>query len=226
MHFISATRLNEHDFWKTSSLGKSILRWRDTPSVQFHIHYENKDGLPKLYNQHIRSTPAADLLIFLHDDVYLNDPDFLTQIRKALARYDVVGVAGNVRLLPRQPAWCFKEVKNNGVVWDSGYLSGAIAHGIISSYTVSKYGPVPMACQALDGVFLAARCINLKRSRVTFDENFKFHFYDIDFCRTAIKTGLTLGTWSLSLIHESSGSFGSSSWNDAYKLYLQKWDSV
>jgi GT2 family glycosyltransferase len=60
---------------------------------------------------------------------------------------------------------------------------------------------------------------------VLFDEQFDFHFYDMDFCRTARRAGLSLGTWPISVTHQSSGSFGNPSWSTAHSQYWKKWKS-
>lgn len=226
IHFVSATRLTEAEFWSDSLLGKSLMKWRDNADVQLHIHYSNTVGLPTLYNEMIRTTPRSHILVFLHDDVYLDDPDCLTKIRYSLGRFDVVGVAGNVRLLPTQPAWCFKEISAKGeFVWDTKFLSGAVRDGSTSIKKLDTYGPAPLECRVLDGLFLASRCASLRRAGITFDERFKFHFYDMDFCRSAGNAGLTMGTWPIELTHASGGLFGSSSWKDNYLFYLNKWNS-
>ena len=56
-----------------------------------------------------------------------------------------------------------------------------------------------------------------------FDERFPFHFYDLDFCRSARANGLRLGTWPITLTHQSGGRFGIPEWRKAYADYLNKW---
>src|SRR6185312_2426774 len=102
------------------------------------------------------------------------------------------------------------------------YLSGAVTHGEPFG-PVSSYGPVPAFCQSLDGVFLATRRSTLKRAQVRFDPRFDFHFYDLDFCRTARRQGLTLGTWPIVITHRSAGAFNSPGWKAMSELYFQKW---
>ena len=225
IHLVSATRMNDADFWHSSALGQSLEKWRESSGLKIHIYSCNSVGLPTLYNRHIQSTPRSDILVFIHDDVWLDDPDFLGQIRKALGRYDVAGVAGNIRLQPNQPAWLFKEIVDGKFVWDTGFLSGSIGDGTSSKKKLDRYGPAPMDCKVLDGVILAARCANLRRSGVSFDERYKFHFYDMDFCRAAGNAGLSIGTWPIALTHGSGGVFGSPGWLEAYQVYLQKWNS-
>jgi GT2 family glycosyltransferase len=217
--------MNDADFWHSSALGQSLEKWRESSGLKIHIYSCNSVGLPTLYNRHIQSTPRSDILVFIHDDVWLDDPDFLGQIRKALGRYDVAGVAGNIRLQPNQPAWLFKEIVDGKFVWDTGFLSGSIGDGTSSKKKLDRYGPAPMDCKVLDGVILAARCANLRRSGVSFDERYKFHFYDMDFCRAAGNAGLSIGTWPIALTHGSGGVFGSPGWLEAYQVYLQKWNS-
>jgi GT2 family glycosyltransferase len=74
----------------------------------------------------------------------------------------------------------------------------------------------------MDGVFFAATSAKLKESKLRFDPQFSFHFYDMDFCRSAESLGVKMGTIPLSLIHESYGSMDNQ-WYDAYRAYLQKW---
>jgi GT2 family glycosyltransferase len=80
-----------------------------------------------------------------------------------------------------------------------------------------------MACQLLDGVFLAVRTATLKQHGVRFDPRFKFHCYDIDLCRTALTKGLRIGTWPIAITHDSGGAFGSEAFRQAARAYLEKW---
>jgi hypothetical protein len=105
-------------------------------------------------------------------------------------------------------------------------LSGFIAHGknwpadYISAYESPGY-----EVKLLDGVMLAAQSQTLLDRQVFFDERFDFHFYDLDFCRTAEARGLTMGTWGISTMHESDGAFGTPAWRQGYARYLDKWQS-
>lgn len=224
LHIISATRLNSEEFWSRSALGQSAQCLLQRSDVKLHIHFNNTLGLPTIYNNHIKAASARDLLLFLHDDVWLSGEDWTSMLRKALGRFDIVGVAGNVRLTEHQPAWLFKSFTSGRFVWDHGYLSGEVGHGKNPQSKPQRYGPTPVQCQVLDGVFLAMYCRNIKRSRVLFDEQFKFHFYDMDFCRSASRAGLTMGTWPIPLTHQSTGAFGSPGWLDAYEKYKAKWN--
>lgn len=225
IHLVCATRRSEQEFWSDSALGRSLLPCRNDPQLHIHVHYENKLGLPSIYNPHLSNAPSDSLLLLIHDDVWLDTPDWMDRLRKGLGHYDILGVAGNTRLGSTQPAWLFRTIEDGRFVWDTGYLSGEVAHGHRSHGKVQRYGPVPLACKVLDGVFIGMRCRNIKRAKVEFDEIFQFHFYDMDFCRRACDTGLTIGTWPIPITHQSLGAFGGPDWQENFNKYLKKWNS-
>lgn len=218
---IAATRLDKEAFWKTSALGQSLTPLL-SPTISIDVRFENTDGLPKVYNSAIKSR-TEDVLVFLHDDVWIEDDLFVEKIIKATKVFDIVGVAGNRRISKKQPAWLFSGIENNRFVWDHAYLSGSVRHGTPGQSSIMRYGPTPATCRLLDGVLLAAKRSALTHSSVLFDERFEFHFYDLDFCRVASDRGLSLGTWPIDLIHLSGGAFGSESWQVGYTRYLGKW---
>ena len=140
-----------------------------------------------------------------------------------LTRFDVIGVAGNRRRVANQPAWAFIDDR---FTWDvKSNLSGRVAHGKDAFGEMSNFGTVPAECELLDGVFLATKKSSLKERNVRFDTQFDFHFYDMDFCRSAKKAGLKLGTWTINLTHQSGGAFGSQQWREKYLLYIDKWEA-
>ncbi|MEJ2791667.1 MULTISPECIES: glycosyltransferase [unclassified Pseudoxanthomonas] len=218
---VSATRRTEWDFREGSALGTSLRRLSFDARIRSRIAYQNGRGLPEVYNQAIRESQDSDVLVFVHDDVWIDDSFLADRLQDALLRYDVVGVAGNRRRQPRQPAWAFADMT---LAWDDkAHLSGGVAHGAYPFGGVSYFGGMPADCELLDGVFLAARRAALSQARVEFDPRFGFHFYDMDFCRSARQAGLRLGTWPIALTHQSGGAFGSDAWQAAYGDYLAKW---
>ena len=226
IHLVAATRLSKADFWTQSALGQCLKTPTARSDVVVHIHYANRQGLTTIYNQHIQNCKASDVLLFVHDDVTLDDDNWPELVRTGLGQFDVIGVAGNVRLQENQPAWLFKPTRTEQLafVWDHGFLSGAVFHLMNKQRVKQLYGHMPMPCQVLDGVFMAVDCAYLKRARVRFDEQFAFHFYDMDFCRSAANAGLSMGTWPLTLTHLSAGAFGSTEWRRCWALYQQKWN--
>lgn len=223
LRIVSATRLSEDEFWRTSALGRSLAPWRVLPELSVEISYRNDRGLPEVFNRPLRDPAAPDVLVFVHDDVWLDDEAWISRILAALQRYDVVGVAGNTRRLPRQPGWAFRRIEDGEFEWDHEHLSGRVLHGREAHGVPSFYGPAPAECELLDGVLLAVRTRALVGSGVAFDERFRFHFYDLDLCRQARAAGLSLGTWPITLTHQSIGSFNSPSWKAGLEVYREKW---
>jgi len=222
IEIISATRLPETEFWKKSALGLSLRRLKDDARLVARPAFANTRGLPEIYNARIDAPDAQDLLVFVHDDVWIDDYLLAERVIEGLKAYDVIGVAGNRRRLPGQPAWAFVDAK---FTWDDKiHLSGAVAHGRKPFGAVSFFGPSPADCELLDGVLLAARRSKLNAAGVRFDPRFEFHFYDMDFCRSARQKGLRLGTWPICITHQSGGAFGAETWREKYRGYLEKWN--
>jgi GT2 family glycosyltransferase len=224
IEIVSATRLSEAEFRKQSPLAWSIRRLAHDNRISAEVAVNNVQGLPVVYNRRIEAPDAGDVLVFVHDDVWIEDYFLADRLIEGLARFDVIGVAGNARRVPGQPAWAFVDGK---FTWDDrNHLSGAVAHGQHPFGPVSYFGATPASCELLDGVFLACNRASLLASNLRFDPAFDFHFYDMDFCRGARAAGLSLGTWPICLTHRSGGAFGSPSWTDKYRRYLDKWKAA
>jgi hypothetical protein len=220
---VSATRLSEREFWNSSPLGLSLRRLGHDSRVTAHVYFENRRGLPEIYNMRISCDECAAIVIFVHDDVWIDDYFLADRVIEGLNNYDLIGVAGNRRRVQYQPSWAFVDTT---FAWDDKVnLTGAVAHGERPFGLVSFYGPTPADCELLDGVLLAASTATLRERRVFFDTHFDFHFYDLDYCRTARQRQLRLGTWPICLTHQSGGSFGSKQWNEKYQTYIEKWGS-
>lgn len=220
---VVATRVDVKSFETETALGKSLTPFRNLPFIQVRLFASNKSGLPAIYNKAIdEANDDPSILLFVHDDVHICDFLWFNQIINGLSRFDIIGVAGTKRRVSKQPAWCFIDDK---FTWDSQEnLSGLVGHGTgIPDYKLSIFGPPGQEVKLLDGLFIACYSKTLLSNNIRFDECFDFHFYDLDFCRQAEKKGLKMGTWSISVVHESGGAFGSSVWKESYSKYLKKW---
>ena len=222
IEIITATRYSVADFQKKSALGQSLERLAD-PTIGVRLVIENKRGLPAVYNDGIAAAGAGNILVFMHDDVWIDDYFFAQRIIDGLAAYDLIGVAGNKRRNAAQPTWQFLD--SDFTPDNPANLSGHVAHGQNPLGEVSKYGSVPADCEILDGVLLAIKKSVLMEHDLRFDTRFDFHFYDLDFCREARENGLKLGTWPIAITHQSGGAFGRGPWLEAFKTYIKKWGS-
>lgn len=217
---VTATRLSRADFDADAPLALSLRRLEKDPRLNPRVTFGNSVGLPQVYNQAIDAKDGGDILVFVHDDVWLEDFYFTDRVIEGLKAFDVIGVAGNSRRRPGQDSWAHS--RETGKL-DLPYLRGAIAHGDAPLGKVGFYGPIIGDVEVLDGVFLAARRDALVRTGARFDHRFTFHFYDLDFCRTARSKGLRLGTWPIAMTHRSTGTPNSAAWNDGRDAYFAKW---
>ncbi|MBU3597131.1 hypothetical protein ICN22_02050 [Polynucleobacter sp. AP-Basta-1000A-D1] len=221
--FVVATRQSAEKFWSNGATGVSLALF-PSPHLEVVLYPENTKGLSEIYNKEIEQSKYDPcLLVFAHDDLHILDFFWIQQIFNGLSHFGIVGVAGNRRRIPLQPAWAFIDEK---LTWDlPENLSGVVGHG--SSFpptAISNFGPPFQEVKLLDGLMLAAFSETLIKNHMRFDEKFKFHFYDMDFCRQAEVRGISMGTIPLSLIHQSGGNFGSEDWKSSYQKYLNKWD--
>ena len=223
VEIVSATRRNVQDFKFDTPLGVSLIRLSGDERLIPRIAFENTRGLPEIYNFGIEAAGEDSAMVFMHDDVWIDDYHFVDRVIEGVSEFDVIGVAGNRRRLGAQPAWMFTDLKFTPD--EREHLSGTIAHGKLPFGQVSRYGSAPAACELLDGVFMAARKKVLTERGVSFDPRFKFHFYDLDVCRTARRQGLKLATWPIAITHQSDGSssYGHQSWQEGYKSYIANW---
>jgi hypothetical protein len=217
IRLVCATRLSQEQFFAKTFTGQSVHRAMQISNVEVQVYCNNTAGLSKLYNDAIdlaANRPAT--LVFLHDDILILDFHYAERIRAGLERFDIVGLAGNKRRVPRQPSWAFI---NDAYAWDDK----SNLRGGVGSDARFFFGQTDQPCVLLDGVLLAAKSTSLIDRNLRFDPAFDFHFYDLDFCRQAELAGLTMGTISLAVEHSSSGNFQSQSWKEAYSTYLGKW---
>ena len=217
--FVTATRKSRTVF-DECPLGRSLRRISFDKSLVLSLWPENTLGLPVVYNQVITEEHQEHKVVFLHDDIWIDDIFFSWRILAGLENFDVIGLAGNRILRPEAPAW---HVKDDSMQFDFENLSGVVCHGSSSFGTPSVYGAAPARVQLLDGVLIAARVSSLLDAEVRFDERFDFHFYDLDFSRQANAAGLAVGTWPVAITHVSGGGYGSDAWKRELELYRAKW---
>ena len=220
IQLIAATGHRSDCFHTDTLLGHSLQQTQHA-SLRPVIAYANQEPLAVHYNRAINDAPAEAVLVFCHDDLDLGPDDLTPALEMALARFDLVGVAGNQRCQSGQMAW---HLEGSSLRLDQNHLSGRIYHGRNNtSAELTTYGPTPMPVELLDGVFLAAQAGRLKSTDVRFDPRFTFHFHDLDLCRSARQQKLLLGTWPLKLRRARDGDLFSSDWLDALERYQSKW---
>lgn len=212
IEIVSASRLTEKDFWQRSALGLSLRRLAFDGRLSPQMAFSNTRALADVFNPRIESDAPSEYLVFVHDDVWIDDHILADRVTEACKVYDIVGVAGNCRRLPNQPSWAFVDASFK---WDDpAKLRGSVEHGTQPFGKVGYYGSSPAQCELLDGVLLAARKSTLMSHGIRFDPRFDFHFYDVDFCRAAREKGLMLGVWPICITHQSRGIADGDHWTE------------
>lgn len=224
---VCATRETRDDFWRKTALGTSLEKiGKVLDGVEIHLYPSNKRGLTKIYNEVInkcRNDPST--LVFMHDDIYIYDMNFIDRIQKSAHQYDMIGIAGSTIRNSCRPSWYYHSYDfetKEFITDDFTYLSGTVGHGKYDFFGVSYYGPSEQHVKLLDGLLMVAKSETFIKNSVRFDEQFDFHMYDMDICRQFEEKKLTMGTYPFSVIHASTGDF-TDNWEQAYKKYLAKW---
>jgi hypothetical protein len=132
--FVCATPLTEPQFHARSMLAASLRRCGEFGPLALRLAAGNKAPLTEIYNEAIDLADPQEVLVFVHDDVHLDDWCLGARLAEALGRFDVVGVAGNWRLQAGQDTWYLqpgtaKDGKAAVGAWDKEWLSGAVRHG-------------------------------------------------------------------------------------------------
>jgi protein O-GlcNAc transferase len=220
---VSTTAYSESDFWAKSPLGLSLPRHlKQSSRFIVNVAFENSRSLPEVLNEFIDQANDDAVLIFIQDNVWIDEANLADKVIGGLSEFDVIGVAGNHRRLPNQPSWAFLDTQ---FTWDEeDNLSGQIAHGKNAFGEVEVFGKAPAECELLDGIFLATKKSTIALNNLRFDHQFDYDFFDMDFCRSARACGLKLGTWLISLTQQRAASIGSAYWREKYQDYLNKWE--
>ncbi|MBF0449785.1 MAG: hypothetical protein HQK75_03710 [Candidatus Magnetomorum sp.] len=195
---ISASRTPKDQLVATP-LYQSIQYIQD--QVKLIMHSDNTRGLPEIYNDYISfdMKQSHDIIVFVHDDVSIEDSMFYTKVYQAAQKQSLIGVAGTSEITIGKPALWHKMSVNES------HWSGAVAHPFEGGVRMTHFGTSPKACIVLDGLFIAARLSDLLEHQLRFDTQFKFHHYDLDFCIQAHLKGLEISTWPIWVYHCSPG---------------------
>lgn len=226
---VCATRTPAEDFYTRTALGRSVQRLR-AAGVQLRVRAAcaNRRPLAEVYNSAIEPAFANHILVFVHDDVRIDDHHIALRLDQALDCFDLVGLAGTCQRESGQPAWLFPWRVGH---WDHRErLRGCVGHDTTTHPAarrkvrmVNHFGPSHSPAELLDGVLLAARGSTLLQHPLRFDPALAFDFYDMDFCRQATQLQLRPGVWPMAITHFSGGNFDSPSWRRSYPIYLDKW---
>jgi len=173
------------------------------------VHYDNKQGLSKVYNEEF-SKCTTPYVVFVHDDVFINDVNIENVIKRSLIEYDFAGVAGTASFVldkQKTSAWHIMSQRE--------HMVGEVRHQSNGRIWTTTFGPTNSRAVLFDGVLLALKTSSFQDTP-PFDENFKFHHYDLSFCMKAYKAGKRGVCMPLSITHASLGdSMNTPEWRDS-----------
>lgn len=206
---------------------RSVLS-KSNDTYDFVLLAGNKQGLPEMYNQVLLSDTTSDWLVFVHDDVYIDDACLLEKLDTARHNhgFDIVGAAGCINP-------CIKEYNLWHVMSDRPNQRGTVAHptgasfGVEKQITYSCFGPSPARATIIDGLFIAVHAPSVRAVGWKFNENYTFHHYDMSSCIDANRLKLKIGVYPINMIHSSPGLFSLEDpiWKKSNQQFLKEYGS-
>jgi GT2 family glycosyltransferase len=190
--FVIATTKTKEDFNKTSQI--ALFLDKSGLNNKAKVFYENKKGLPSIYNTFITENNRYKKIIYVHDDVLIEDLFLEEKLDLAFEKFDIVGLAGTKKCDMSKPsAW--------HLMSDRDQYVGEVAHSKDKMTWTTCFGPTNSRALLLDGLFLAVDVKMLLDNDVRFDERFDFHHYDISFCLRANEKKLKMGVAPIKVTH-------------------------
>jgi hypothetical protein len=188
--------------------------------IKLKIHFNNKTPLPKIYNQYLTKETLAkhDIVVFAHDDVYVDDLKVKGKLDLAANGLDIIGVAGCLNPKLQKPAlW--------HLMSDQKDWRGHVAHTVDERGVIqmTSFGPTPSRVAIVDGVFIAVNLKSILDVDWRFNEKFEFHHYDISSCIDANKLKLKVGVIPVNIIHDSPGlkDYNNTNYQESQNKFLQ-----
>lgn len=192
--------------YKNTDLYKSIQIIQANTEVYFddvYFYTKNKESLSKRYNQYLTSNTDNDsIIVFIHDDVFIEDAMMITKLRNYHQQYDIIGVAGGVNMQIKSPAlW---HIMCGGFGPNLRGFAGHAINGTDQNF-ITNFGPAPSRVSVIDGLFMSVNVEAVKNKNWQFNENYSFHHYDIASCLDANTKRLKIGVVPIWLTHRSHG---------------------
>ena len=210
VRLVCATPHTQEAF-KRCLLGVSLGRLDN--QILCDVVYNNRAGLGEVYNRFITDEHKHEILVFLHDDIFIDDYWIDVRLNDAIKDYDVIGLTGVSYRTPVQ-GW-------DGVSpWDCGTI---IQGRPETGKPWRSRDRAPHKVFALDGQCIAINTQRVMDAGIRWDEQFTFDFYDIDFCHQCVEKGLSVGVWPLALTHAGLGKPGLPRWVSLLEAFKRKW---
>jgi hypothetical protein len=216
---VTCTKAKTDKQFQQRPIFESLKKQYDVNSkVDFFVFTDNQRGLSECYNEILNNSEHQDkVVLFVHDDVVLEDLFLYEKLTNS--PYSITGLAGAKTFDKRANmlAWHLSAPKEDYV--------GEVTH-VKSDSTVwtTVFGPTTSRALILDGLFLSCKISDLKQKSLEFDDDFKFHFYDIAFCLKANEKKVSCGVLPIRAIHHGLGdSMLTPQWSEANIKFKEKY---
>ena len=191
---------------KETLLYKSLSKLESLGSALFldktHFITENITGLGKAYNKFLFDHPEYDHVVFVHDDVSIEDNLIFEKLQAEHTYYDIIGVAGGIN--PKITAPALWHLMCGGF---GPNLRGFAGHYLPNDERtmITNFGPSPDRVAIIDGVLMSINVNSIRKVKWKFNENYMFHHYDISSCLDANELKLKIGVAPIYINHASPG---------------------
>lgn len=221
---VSGTRKLQEEA-NTLPLYRSYNDGLNTPNVKLDIIWNNKEGMPVIYNRKLQEYKDSEVefMVCVHDDVYIDDLKLYEKLSSAHKQlnYNIIGLAGGLNPVLKNPAlWHIMTERNQ--------QRGEVAHpaGNKNQTMTTPFGPTPSRVAIMDGLFMAIHLPTVTKTNWKFNENYTFHHYDISSCIDANRQGLRLGVYPIHVIHSSPGllSIHDEKWVESNEAFLKEYN--
>lgn len=201
---VSCTQLADY---KQTLLYKSIAKLERENNLvltdKIFFFTQNKLGLSEAYNRFLKDNPIYDYVLFVHDDIWIDDAGFIVKLEEGHRVYDIIGIAGGLNPVLKVPAlW---HIMCGG--FQGGNLRGFAGHYLPDGETtnITNFGPSPSRVALIDGAFMSVNVRKTEKVNWRFNENYTFHHYDLSSCIDANALKLKLGVIPILTYHNSPG---------------------
>lgn len=225
---VVATCAKDVTEFATRPIYKSLHRQHDMLDLfsehtfEYKIVYDNKRGLSEIYNEFLHNSDHKnDILLFVHDDVELVDVFMVDKLVRS--PFAVTGLAGTKQAnLSCKPAWHLMSEKSEwvGEVAHTKYDENS-KHDVIWT---TRFGPTQSRTLLIDGLFIAVDVEKVVKQQAKFDNDFKFHHYDMAFCLDCNAKKVKVGVMPINVVHHGLGdSMNTPEWIESAVNFTQKY---
>lgn len=217
-----AAEFSERPIYKSLHRQHDMLDLFSKYSFTYKVVYDNKRGLSEIYNEFLYNPEhREDILLFVHDDVELVDVFMVDRL--IASPYTVTGLAGTKQAnLTCKPAWHLMSAQSEwvGEVAHSKYDEEKKNHLIWTT----RFGPTQSRALLIDGLFIAVDVKTAIKQEVKFDNDFKFHHYDMAFCLDCNHKKVKVGVMPINVIHHGLGdSMNTPEWVESAVNFTRKY---